>query len=410
MIISICEVLLMSVFINRQFAIVFSGQLVSTVGNNLFMIALPWYVYSITGSKADLAFTGLFQTIPGFVGLFIGVFIDRWRKKQTLLVTNMLRGMISFALYVVVQFHPPLMMILILVLLLELIGTFYRPASSSFLPLILPKEKIPSAMGFVQSGGAFAQLFGVLLGGTLIVLIGAPLLFLLNGITFVLSFISLLFVRVKEVIHTPPKKESFAHQWLDGIRTILHIGLLLRITLAIMVGNCVIAPLDLIMTAWVKGPMHGNAFQLGTINAAFFIGILVGGVLLGRINKRMDLKTILLVGMVISGVAISLIGLFPNMYWAIPFEFIFGYAYGSLNGCIGALAIQTIPEQMRGRLFATLGALSTLIVPLGMALYGWFLVIIPIHWIYLLIGIPAILSGLSFLIPLKEKPSAKIAN
>ncbi|GGE54962.1 MFS transporter [Pullulanibacillus camelliae] len=392
----------MSILRNRNFAILFSGQIVSAIGNNLFMIALPWFVFSMTGSKSDLALTGIFQTLPSIVGLFIGVFIDRWRKRRTLIWTNILRATISLALYFVVLLHPPFMTLLILVLLLELVGTFYRPAEASLLPLILPQEKLSSTMGLVQSGGALAQLFGVLLGGTLIFLIGAPLLFLINTITFAFSLISLFFVRVKEVVPTPTKRSSFVREWLDGIRTIVRLRVLLRITLAAMVTNCALAPIDLVMTAWVKGPMNGNGLMLGIINASVFIGILIGGMLLGHMNKRIGLKTILFAGLVIADIGVSLIGIFIDFYWAIAFGLISGFALGTLNGSIGALALQVIPKEMRGRMFSTLGAVSTLAIPLGMAIYGWLLVYVPLQWMYVLIGLPAILSGLSFLLPLKD--------
>lgn len=393
----------MSILRNRNFAILFSGQLVSMVGNNLYMIALPWLVYSMTGSKSDLALTGIFQTLPGIAGLFVGVFIDHWRKKQTMVWSNILRAAISLALYLVVLLHPPFMTLLVLVLLLELVGTFYRPAESALLPFILPKDKLSSAMGLTQSGGALAQLFGVLLGGTLIGLIGAPLLFLLNCFTFCTSLISLFFVRVKETINAPAKKASFVGEWLEGMRAILRFKMLLRIMLAAMVTNFALAPIDIVMTAWVKGPLHGTALVLGAINASLFVGILVGGMLLGRINQRIDLKTILLAGLVVAGVCAGAIGLFADMYWAIALGLIFGFVAGILNGSVGAIMFQVVPEQMRGRLFSTLGAVATLAIPLGMAVYGWLLVYVPLQWMFVLIGFPAVLSGLSFLLPLKDE-------
>lgn len=393
----------MSILKNRNFAILYSGQLVSMVGNNLYMIALPWFVYSLTDSKSDLALTGIFQTLPAIAGLFVGVFIDHWRKRQTMIWSNLLRAVISFGLYFVVLLHPPFMNLLILVLLLELVGTFYAPASSALLPLILPKDKLSSAMGLTQSGNALARLTGVLLGGTLIGLIGAPLLFLLNAFTFVASLISIFFVRVKETISAPDKTISFVREWLDGLSAIIRMKMLLRIMIAALVANFSMAPMDVVMTAWVKGPLHGTAFILGAINAALLAGMLVGGVLLGRFNQRMSLKLILLTGFLIAGATISLLGAIADMYWAIGLAMIFGFVVGILNGSIGAMAIQVIPEKMRGRMFSTLGAISTLAMPLGMAVYGWLLVYIPLQWMFVLVGIPAVLSGLSFLLPIKNE-------
>lgn len=393
----------MSILRNRHFTILSFGLLVSVVGNNFFKIALPWYVYSTTGSKLDLALTGIFQTLPGILGLFVGVFVDRWRKRETMIWTNIIRGLICVLLYVVVFLHPPLIILLILVMLLEIVGTFYIPAENAFLPFILPTEELTSAMGLIQSIAALARLFGILLGGVLISLVGAQLLFLLDAMTFGVALISLLFVRVNETVPPLTKKASFAREWLDGVRAVISFKVLLRIVFVTTLTGCVLAPLDIVMTAWVKGPLHGTGPMLGMINASLIVGIMVGGLLLGHINKRMPLKTILTLSLVVAGVSMSVIGLIANMYWAMAFGVIVGFSMGIFNGSIFAMALHVIPEQMRGRMFSIINSISVLAVPLGMALYGWMMVYVPLEWIYVLMGVPTLLSGLSFLLPLKDK-------
>ncbi|TRM11456.1 MFS transporter [Lentibacillus cibarius] len=398
----------MSVLRNRNFAILFFGQMISAMGNNLFMIAFPWLVYSMTGSKTNLALTGIVVTVPGIFGLFIGVFIDRWRKKHTMIISSLFHALISLALHFVVLADTHFVAILGLVLFMQFAGTFYRPAEQSLIPLILPQEQLTSAMGLVQSGGAAAKLTGVLLGGMLIGLIGAPLLFLLNAIAFGLTTLTLCFINIKETVQTTfsSTEPSFFKEWLDGLRTIIKIKLIFRIALAAMVANFAVAPVDIVMTAWVQGPLQSTALTLAAINASIFLGIILGGALLGYVNKRIRLKTVLLSGLIVAGASVSLIGVFPVIYWATGLGLIFGYTVGTLNGSIGALAVQVIPENKRGHIFATMSAISTLAIPLGMAVYGGLMVYVPLQWMYILIGVPAVLSGLSFLLPIKKEPSS----
>lgn len=396
--------ILMSVLRNRNFSILYFGLIISVIGNNFFMIALPWYVFSTTGDKFDLALTGIFLAVPGIIGIFVGVFVDRWKKRKTMIWSNIIRGTLSLSLYIIVFFDPPITILLIPVVLLTAVGTVYKPAESAIIPLILTEDEITAAMGFIKSGAALAQLLGMLLGGTLISLIGVQFLFLFDTFTFAISLISLLFVRIEEPEISVSNKFSIKHDWLrdwlKGLRTIIGSKKVLQVVLATSITGGILAPLDIIMTAWVKEDVGGSALILGIVNASLFTGVLIGGILLGVINKRISLKMILLMGLMISGICMSVIGIFANVYWLIILVLITGFSIGIFNGSISAMIFRVSPNETLGRIFSIIDSLSYLAAPLGMVLYGWMIIHIPLQWIYALIGIPMVFIGLSFLLPI----------
>lgn len=393
----------MSLFRNRNYLILFSGQLVSTVGNNLFMLALPWYVFTLTGSKSALAMTGFFQTIPVFIGLFSGVFVDRWRKKRTLIVVDLLRALLSVVLFLItLDAKPPLVFILALVFCLQLVGTFFGPAMSSMMPLVLPREDIPKATGIQQSGTATASLGGMLAGGTLITLIGAPLLFLGNAISFVASVTSLFFVKDTETIKKADKKPSLVKEWKEGLVIIWRSKFVLKIVVAGAFVNFAGAPMDIVLTGWVKTVLHGSGYLMGFFGGAQLIGGIIGGLILGSVSKRVSLRALLIISFLTIGVSLSLFGLFPNFYWNAPWMFICGICEGTLNGALGAAIIQNVPREALGRVIGTLQSSMTIAQPLGMAVFGILMLHLSLAMVYVLIGLCSVISGLSFVLPSKD--------
>ncbi len=390
---------------NRNFTVLLSGQLVSTVGNNLFNIALPWYAYVLTGSKADLALMGFFQSLPGIAGLVVGVWVDRWPKKRIMVYSDLIRSALACILFALSVLHYPFALIIICVMLLQLIGTFFGPASTAILPYVIPAESIPTASGLLQSSSATAQLIGTLSGGTLIATIGAPFLFLVDGATYVVSAISLLFVRVRDLglrnqsVGGQGGQPGFWTQWLEGVRVIVRSSLLVRIILSAVVVNAAVAPFDIMMTAWIKGTLHGTALSLAYVNAAFFSGIIGGGLMLGPLTRVLSFRALIMAGLSWLGVFIAMIGVMHSIVCCMVLCVGAGLAAGALYGSVGAYLFHLVPESLRGRVFSSLSSLTTMASPLGVAVFGALMVRVSLSLLFIISGGISLMAGLSLLFP-----------
>jgi len=383
--------------------VLLSGQMVSKFGNYLYSIALPWYVFSLTNSKGDLVLTGLAETIPPIAGLFVGVWVDRWNKRRTMVISDLLRGGIAVILFILTRTVESLSYLLastlILVVMLKLIGTVFSPAQSTLLPQLVPAEQLTQAMGVNQSIGSVAGLLGLFGGGTLLSILGAPLLFLFNGISFFVSSISLLFIRSREKGSSLRPRTSFLKEWREGIQVIFTLAGVLRVCLLGLIANFSLSAFDITMVAWVKGPMHGNGLVLGLLNGGFMTGSIVGGLLLNRVAKRISMSHILLFGCILLGLFDGSIALFTTQYWSLPLMCLSGATIGVVNGTIGSSAVQLIPQHLRGRIFSVLGSLSTLSQPLGIAVFGELMIYLPLTIVFVLIGSFVIIGGLLFIKP-----------
>ncbi|WDL99047.1 MFS transporter [Alicyclobacillus sp. ALC3] len=439
---------------NKNFATLTAGQLISTIGNNLFSLALPWYVFVRTGSKVDLAWAGIAMTLPSLLGFVSGVFVDRWNKRFTMAASDTLRAILCAVLTVAVLLHQPLWVILVVVLVLEAIGKFFDPAAASLLPQIVAKDELPSASGIQQSSNATAQLVGTLSGGALLTALGPALLFASDGASFLVSATSVLLIRIREVLpgrapasagiaaadgaggssgtggagadgravsatddggasrsdstaSAPAGSASsamsrFVAEWREGFQLLRKSKFLQLLVLLSVCANFALSPVDLGLTAWVKGPMHGNALLLSLINAFFFCGIIGGGFLVGTVSRRVSLRSILIVGMVFIGVIFSGIGFWANFAWDASLMVCGGLGLGIINGASGALMLQKIPAHLRGRTMGTTFALSTMAMPLGMVLFGALVAHVPLSVVFAVCGALCAMTGMILMLPVRD--------
>lgn len=393
----------MSLWKNRNFVILYAGQLVSATGDNLYGIALLWYVLNLTHSKGALAITGFATTLPPILGAFVGVWVDRWRKKSTMMVSDAVRALLLFTLFAVSYFTTPTFALIVgLVVLVEVVGTFFSPAFSSLLPQVVAADQFATASGLNMSGSAFASLGGMLGGGALMAFVGASRLFLGDAVSFVLSVVSLLFVRVPEKRWVRADDTSVVKEWKAGMHSIMKSRYLLQSGLTSAVNNFSLAAFGIVITPWVKDVLHGSAFLLGVIYSLLFVGMMLGGLAAGAITRRFRYRMIECVTLVALGLSVSLTGVWANSYWDMAVMFVGGLMLGVVDGAGGAVRMLMVPEELRGRVFSTLGTMSRMAMPLGVAVLGTLMVYIHLSWVLLLTGIGPIIGGLSFLLPFSK--------
>ncbi|WP_245631814.1 MFS transporter [Alicyclobacillus ferrooxydans] len=394
---------------NRNFVILFSGQLVSTVGDNLYGIALLWYVLQLTHSKSALTITGFAMSLPPILGIFVGVFVDRWRKHATLVVSDVIRAILLFALFSMSYFMTPnFAWIVSIVVLVEVVGTFFGPAYGALIPHILRSDDLAAASGLNMSGSAFASLGGMLGGGALMGLLGASKLFLGDAVSFVLSVVSLLFVRSPEPKRDRKASTSLLAEWKEGLTVIKKSRYLLQTGLTSTVNNFSLAGFGIVIVPWVKNVMHGSAFVLGSLEAALLIGMILGGLVAGAVAKRFRYRLIDCITLTSLGAGVSLTGAWANVYWDIAVMFAAGLMLGIVDGAGGAVRVMMVPEEVRGRVFSTLGTMSRMATPIGVAVLGTLMIYVHLWIVLLLTGIGPIIGGLSFLLPFSKQAFAVV--
>lgn len=392
----------MGILRNRNFCTLLIGRLVSGYGDNLYALALPWYIYELTNSKLDLSLIGIADYLPYLAGFFVGAFVDRWRKKNVMVATDAIRAMLALGIFFVVQQHGSFVTIFTVVLLIQFVSAFFSPASGAMTPLLVSSEELPQAMGLMQSSSGAVQLLGMASGGPLMVTLKVSGLFLVDAISFVASLVSILMIRVREDVQGPAAGQSVLSDWRAGFRTLMQSKAILQIFMGGILTNFGMAPMTIVLTAWIKSVLHGSPTLYGLILGCIVLGTIVGGLSLGWLTKRLAPKTVLRTGLIVLGACTVLVGVWSNKYWCGCILLIAGFAIALLNGALEVLLVKVVPQSMRGRMFGMFNGIMVFASPIGLLVFGGLLIAIPLWSVWMTMGVLGILGGFAYFIPVKD--------
>ena len=172
-----------------SFLILWQGQLVSTMGDAIYSIALGFWVLAVTGSTALMGTLMAASTLPGvLVSPFAGVLIDRCNKRRLFILMDMLRG-VCIVLLAAAAYSGmiAIWMVFVAGIILSICGAVFSPGIQSAVPDLVPKSKVANATSAFAVVGVGSNMLGSVAGGVLFQILGAPVLFLIDGLSFLFS-------------------------------------------------------------------------------------------------------------------------------------------------------------------------------------------------------------------------------
>jgi MFS family permease len=360
---------------NRNLQLLFGGQVVSSFGDWLYVLALGIIAYEITGSATVVAVLTFARLLPYAVLLpFSGILADRGNRKMLMISADLGRGACMFGLLFVGS-EETLWIAYPLVFLATMFSSLFQPAMSSVLPaLVGDEEKLVEANSIWSQMDSVSFVLGPALGGVL-ALLGAPeLAFAINGATFLISAATLLFVHIppREAKETAEEEEAWLSETLAGFRFLFreNEGVLATLTLSFVSLTFVgggIWTLILVLSE--------QSFGLGTegsgfLNSVYGVGGVVGGLAAGYLATRLRLVTAAIWSMAASSVVLLFLGISPA--GVLPFVILF--VVGVLDIMVdvnGTTIIQTgTPEELLGRVFGAFDAVLIMAMLVGALAVG----------------------------------------
>src|SRR5690348_12008120 len=151
----------------RNFLLLWSGQFVSLCGDWLLFIALPFYIYQLTGSVIQLGISLLVELLPRILlGSVAGVFVDRWDRRRTMIVADILRAAVLLVM-LLVHSAGLLWIIYIALAVQAIVSQFFTPASMALIPKLVEEDKLIEANSLASFSEAATRLVGPPVGGFL---------------------------------------------------------------------------------------------------------------------------------------------------------------------------------------------------------------------------------------------------
>jgi MFS family permease len=360
-----------AIFRKRDFSLMWSAQLVSTIGSALTDLAAGILVFKLTGSALNVGLVLMVTAIPTlFVGLFAGVFVDRFDRKKILLGSDLLRGVIVLMIplaFDALGRDTGMIAMYGLLFLSATVRTFFDPAWESVLPEIASEDELTSANSFLSISSFGSTAVGFALAG-LLSGIDIHLPFYIDSATFMLSFVLVLLVRIPKA---PPVEEETSvgvvvENLTSGAKYLWHTPILrslFLVNLPIMVSFGLWNVLLLPMAIRVLG---ATEFEYGLQEGVTSVGFVVGSLLMARFGDRLAEGTWMIGGTILMGIFGVLYGLSPNIEVAILLVMVTGFLNSPMGLGRRLLMQKNIPREMRGRVFSAFAVSRDVLFLLGM--------------------------------------------
>ena len=388
----------------RAFLAIWTGQALSVFGSELVEFALIWYLTMRSGSAIVLTLATLIQILPRTVlGPFIGVWIDRWNRRYVMQIADALTASVTILLAAlfhlgVVQFWH----IYVLLFAGALGQTMHASAFTASTTLMVPENQLTRIGGLNQVLVGATSILGPPVGALLIEALPIQSILSIDVATALVAVTSLFFVHVPQpTCSTTGGRASIWRDVRSGFTYVWSWRGLAIVTGISMISNFLLVPAFSLLSLIVTQHFQGGALQLGWMEAAFGIGMLAGGALLGAWGGFERRINTVFVGVGLLGLMMVVIGSVPAncIFLATGAMFLVGLGLALDNGAAQALFQVLIAPDKQGRVFATLRALRTLMSPLGLALAGPFTAIFGIQsWMLGAgIGIAAMATAMRFI-------------
>lgn len=373
---------------NRNFRLLWVGEAISLLGDQFYLIALPWLVLQLTGDAlamgAVLALAGVPRALFMLVG---GALTDRFSPRAVMLASNLLRMVLVALLSVlVIGGLIQLWMLYLLALAFGIIDAFFFPAQSAIVPRLVGKEQLQAANAVIQGTMQVSLFAGPVLAGTLIVLLGngqggqdldgIGLAFAIDALTFLASAVTLWMVRDGGPAGVPEdagEDESLLPAIAAGLRAVWNDAALRAFFLLIAVSNFLVnGPIIVGIPVLADTRFAEGAAAFGIIMSAYGGGSLMGTLLAGLLPRPPGRVMGVILGAIWSGLGLGVLAL--GLISTTPMAAVTAFAMGVANGYVVILFVTWLQrrtsEDMLGRMMSLLMLASVGLLPVSNILTG----------------------------------------
>lgn len=362
---------------NKNFSLLWTGGLISMIGNWVLIAALPFHVYALTESA--LATSGLLMAYiaPGIIfGSVAGVFVDRWDRKRTMVLTSLMQVAIILVL-TAVRSADMVWLIYIVAFMEATLGQFFRPAENALLPTLVGEEHLMAANSLNALNDNLARLIGPAIGGALLGLVGFYSVVIFDAVTYLAAGLLISLVAAPKSERAAAKETAVGSRWLQvwrdwvaGLKLVRHNRILSSTFIVIGVALFADAVISAILVVFVQVDMGLSAIEFGWMMTARGIGGLIGGMLIAQMNQKFTPTQLMAGGLVATGALVLVtvnIPVLPVVIVMLAFVGVFAIAW--------IVSIQTTlqthtEDAFRGRVFGAFGTTTTLLMFVGSALAG----------------------------------------
>jgi len=313
-----------------------------------------------------------FTIIPVFViGPMAGVYVDRWDRRRTMVVSDLLRGLLVLSIAFYFIKWDVVWPVYVVVFLVFCVSRFYVPAKMAIIPDIVKTDDLLLANSLVSTTGMVAAMMGFGVGGILVSCVGARGGFLIDASTFLIAGLMIFFVSAK--VRQAPKREEILEVGKE-IMAAVRKSVLQEIREAVLflrnqpqLRSCfgvlfflwaALGAVYVVAIVFIQQAFGSATREIGLLVVGLGLGLFLGALAYGRLGHQKQGFKIIFACVSAGGVVlfcfVSAVAKYPNLLLAIALAFILGLVISPIMVISQTLVHQLTDSSMRGRLFSSL--------------------------------------------------------
>ncbi|MGG2092139.1 MFS transporter [Bacillus sp. S13(2024)] len=373
-----------------------AGKTVSIFGTAIYNFALGLYVLKLTGSALSFAVTLILGIIPMIIiNPFAGVIVDKVNKKTLVICMDLLSGILLVSVYILcMKYELNLLIIYATTFLLTVFATFFGIGLEAVKPNIVSEKMLMNINSISKIIDSISSIMGPMLGGVVFAIFDIRTFIIINGISFILSGLSMMFIHFKLFNHEINENHSnrkihLIRDMKDGFnylfeRKRIKSTFTILILINFFLGFAVTVPLPYMINTVLKL----GSKEFGIIQGAFPVGMILGALLVKKITERISysillkyLSCALAIFMILLGVPVLLKSLhlssIVNTCYFIVIMFLFGVVIALIDIPLAYFMQKEIPDEYRGRVLSIGISTAKIMLPMAMISSGALLNILP---------------------------------
>jgi len=356
---------------NRNFRLLWMGNTVSWMGDQFYLVALPWLILQTVSSSVALGTIMMAAAIPrGVLMLMGGALSDRVSPRKIMIATAWARTVLVAAVGVLVWLHATqLWQLFILAFAFGSADAFYAPAAQKFTPSLVKPEQLPAANSVSQGTLQITSLVGPAPAGLVIKALGTAWAFLIDAVSFLFILAALARLPDPPPTQSASAKKSVWSSIVEGLKYV-NDDVALRSLMVVAAGLnfCLLGPLS-IGLAWMAKMQFGTPVALGVLSSAVAAGSLLGMVLAGLRKARRRGYLLLAVSVVIA-ICAAMVGVFHHLWSVAGTLFVMATAAGFLNVQLVSWFQQRVERAVLGRVMSVMMFAGVGLAPVSVAVAG----------------------------------------
>jgi len=393
----------------------------SLLGTDIFTLTMLWEVHILTRGQANSTFLmSLVLVVTAIPKIFLkpiaGVYVDRWRKRRTLMLSDLLSGVLmTIVTFLAVAKALNTVELVVLSFLLSSVTTVWSPSLLIYRKQIIGKDQLLKANSLINTIRQVLTMVGPAVGGVLVGTVGVVPAFAFNTLSFFVSLLCLALIRHQEQIPVPNVMagQSFLTEMKAGYQTFMSLPYTRTVTPFIVSYNFAVGAFEVLLIQFVSNSLHYGTHRgatiVGLLNTAMAIGELLGGLALPFLPSRWPKEWLFAFNMTFSSFTLFIIGLSKAIPLLSALMFIAGFSI-SMVGISFITSIQeAVPDESLGRVYSILGAMMDGAMPLSQLVFSAVATVLPVSGVISGIGALGVLtSSSSFLTPAIRNASVSV--